>query len=65
MNRTLGLVLLIAGVVLLIYGAAASDSLTNGFSKLFTGSPSTKTITLIVSGVVLSVIGLFSLKGKD
>jgi hypothetical protein len=64
MNKTMGLIFLIAGVVLLIYGAAANDSLTSGFSKLFTGSPSTKTIVLLLGGVILSVAGIFSLNGK-
>ena len=60
----MGLVFLIAGIVLLIYGVAANDSITSGVSRLFTGSPTAKTIWLIVGGVVLSVFGIFSLTGK-
>jgi hypothetical protein len=65
MNRTMGIVCLIAGIVLLGYGIAANDSLTSGFSKLFTGAPTTKTIVLILGGVLLAVVGLVSMKGRD
>ena len=57
MNKSLSLGLLIGGVILIVYGASASDSIGSGFSRLFTGSPTDKTMWLLVGGVVAAVVG--------
>lgn len=57
MNRILSLVLLIGGVILITYGVAASESIGNTFSRLFTGAPTDKTIWLLVGGFVAALIG--------
>ena len=61
MNKPLSFALLIGGVILIIYGSAASDSIGSGFSRLFTGAPTDKTIWLLVGGVVATVSGFFGL----
>jgi hypothetical protein len=61
MNRIPGIVLIVVGVALLFYGMQASDSFSSGVSRLFTGSPTNRTIWLIVGGVVAAVAGLFML----
>lgn len=58
MNKPLSLALLIAGVILIIYGISASDSIGSDFSRLFTGSPTDKTIWLLIGGVVATALGL-------
>ena len=58
MNRIIGVALLVAGVVLLVLGMNASDSLSSDFSRFFTGSPTDKTIWLLIAGLVSSVLGL-------
>jgi uncharacterized membrane protein len=58
MNRAVSLVLLVVGLVLLIYGFAASDSAGSAISRLFTGAPTDKTVWLLVGGAVAAVIGL-------
>ena len=58
MNRSLSLALLVSGIVLLIYGISASDSIGSDFSRLFTGAPTDKSIWLLVAGVVISTVGL-------
>lgn len=63
MNRPLSLALLVGGIILIIYGAAASDSIGSGFSRLFTGAPTDKTIWLLIGGAVATVVGLVSLMG--
>jgi len=64
MNRIVGIVLLVAGVVLLVLGLNASDSLASDFSRFFTGSPTDKAIWLLIAGVVSAVLGLiFTLRG--
>lgn len=57
MNRPVSLVLLIVGVILLIYGFAASDSIGSDFSRAFTGSPTDKTIWLLVGGAICAIVG--------
>ncbi len=68
MIRIVSLAVLAGGVVLLVMGNNASNSIGSEVSKLFTGNPSDRATTLIVAGVVLTVLGLgglvFGGKGK-
>ena len=57
MNRLLSLALLVGGIILIIYGLSASESIGSGFSRLFTGSPTDKTIWLLLGGIVAAAIG--------
>ncbi len=57
MNKILSLALLAGGVVLIIYGISASNSIGSDFSRMFSGSPTDKTIWLLLGGVVLAAIG--------
>ncbi|HLY72870.1 MAG TPA: DUF3185 family protein [Planctomycetota bacterium] len=61
MNRIAGIVFLVLGIILLGWGLAAHDSVGSGISRLFTGSPTAKTIWLLVGGGVLTAIGLGSI----
>lgn len=58
MNKAVSLALLIGGIILIIYGISASNSVGSGFSRMFTGSPTDKTIWLLIGGAVAAVIGL-------
>jgi len=64
MTRPVGIVLLVVGLILLVYGLNASDSLASSFSKMFSGAPTNKSIWLLITGGVLSVLGVFSLFGS-
>ena len=57
MNRLTSLILLAVGIVLIVYGINASNSIGSSFSRLFSGSPTDKTIWLLIGGIVLSLIG--------
>jgi LPXTG-motif cell wall-anchored protein len=57
MNKPVSLVLLVGGIVLLIYGANASDSIGSSFSRLFTGSPTDQTIWLLIGGLAATILG--------
>jgi len=61
MNRLVWLAFLAAGVILVIYGVSASKSLGSDVSRFFTGSPTDKTIWMLIGGVLLSIIGLAGL----
>ncbi len=56
MNKIVSLALLIGGIVLIIYGVNASNSIGSDFSRLFTGSPTDKSIWLLIGGVVLALV---------
>jgi hypothetical protein len=57
MNKLLYLAFLIGGIVLIVYGVSASNSIGSDFSRFFTGSPTEKSIWLLLSGVVAAAIG--------
>jgi hypothetical protein len=57
MNKPISLALLIGGIVLIIYGVSASDSVGSGISRFFTGSPTDKTMWLLIGGIVAAVVG--------
>jgi hypothetical protein len=57
MNKILSLALLAGGVVLIIYGLNASDSIGSSFSRLFTGNPTDRTIWFLIGGIVAAALG--------
>jgi divalent metal cation (Fe/Co/Zn/Cd) transporter len=61
MNKALSLAILAGGIILVIYGVAASKSFSSDISRFFTGSPTDKTIWLLVVGIVAIIIGLAGL----
>ena len=65
MNKLTSLVLLIGGIILIIYGVSASNSLGSDISRFFTGSPTDKTIWLLIGGVVASIVGLGGMLGNS
>lgn len=58
MNKLVSFALLVGGIILLVLGARASDSIGSSFSRLFTGAPTDKAIWLVVGGAVAAVVGL-------
>jgi hypothetical protein len=61
MNKVVSLVILAGGIVLVVFGVAASESLSSDISRFFTGSPTEKAIWMLLGGVVAIVIGLAGL----
>jgi hypothetical protein len=57
MNKPISLALLVGGIILMIYGANASDSIGSSFSRFFTGSPTDKTMWLLIGGAIATVVG--------
>ena len=58
MKMVISLALLVVGIVLVIYGVSAANSLGSDISRFFTGSPTDKAIWMLVGGTVLCLIGL-------
>jgi hypothetical protein len=57
MNKALGIALLAAGIIMLIFGLNASDSVASDFSRFFSGSPTNKTMWLLAGGAASLVAG--------
>jgi LPXTG-motif cell wall-anchored protein len=58
MQSVVGIALLVVGVGCIVFGMNASASLGSRLSELFTGTPSDRTIWLLVAGVAAAIIGL-------
>ncbi len=58
MNKALGIALLVGGIVLICFGVNASQSASSDISRFFTGSPTDKSMWLLVGGIASSIVGL-------
>lgn len=61
MNRALAIALLVVGIVLLIMGFNAAESVSSEVSEAVQGTPSDRSIWLIVGGILAALIGGISL----
>lgn len=57
-KRIIGIVLLIAGVILLMVGINASDSFADQWSNFFTGHYTDTTVWYMIGGIALAITGL-------
>lgn len=56
--RTIGLVLLVVGIILVIFGLNASDSVADSISEGVTGRFTDKTMWYLIGGGAMAVAGL-------
>ena len=67
MRRFAGFAVLAVGIVLLVWGANASQPVSSDISRFFTGAATNKAIYLIVGGAVAVIAGAsmaFGRRGK-
>lgn len=57
-QRMGGVIMLVAGVVLLMIGLNASDSIADRWSNFFTGHYTDETVWFMIGGGGLAIIGL-------
>jgi hypothetical protein len=57
MNKPLGIALLALGIVLIIFGMNAADSVGSDFSRFFAGTPTNKSMWLLSGGVASLIVG--------
>ena len=57
MNKVLSLALLAAGIMLAIFGVNEMQSLTSDISRVFTGSPTDRSLWMSIAGGVLFALG--------
>ena len=61
MNKLISLAILAGGIVLVVFGVAATNSFSSDISRFFTGSPTDKAIWMLLGGIVVIIIGLAGL----
>ena len=61
MNKLISLAILAGGIVLVVFGVAATESFSSDVSRFFTGSPTDKAIWMLIGGIVAIIIGLAGL----
>ena len=61
MNRAVYIALLAVGILLIVFGINASNSLGSSVSRFFNGSPTDKAVWMLIGGVASSLIGLVGL----
>jgi hypothetical protein len=57
MNKAISLAILAGGIVLVTYGIAASESFSSHISRFFHGSPTEKTMWLMIGGIAAIIVG--------
>lgn len=65
MNKSISVVLLVIGVILLIFAYNAYHSASSDLSRFFTGTPTAKTFWLLISGLVAGIVGFLGLFRKE
>jgi hypothetical protein len=58
MNKGIGLALLAVGIALIVFGISASESFGSEVSRFFTGTPTDKSMWLLLSGIAAAVVGV-------
>jgi len=57
MNKAASIAILVVGVILLIFGINAHDSLASSAKEVVTGTPTDRSMWLIILGVIGIIIG--------
>lgn len=59
MHKAIGPALLAVGILMIVLGIGAAESLGSEAKQFFTGTPSDQSIWLLLGGVAATVTGLF------
>jgi hypothetical protein len=60
MNKGIGMALLAVGITLIIFGIASADSLGSNAKEFFTGTPTDKSMWLLICGIAATTVGAVS-----
>lgn len=56
-RKIIGTVLLVGGILLLVFGVQASQSVASELSEAFTGSPTDRAMWMIIGGAIATIVG--------
>lgn len=57
MNSIISTILIAVGVALLIMGVVAMDSFSSDLSRFFTGTPTDKSVWMLIGGILALIAG--------
>ncbi len=57
MTKAIGFALLVVGIILFGFGINASDSFGSDLSRFFTGTPTDKSVWMLLGGIFAAIIG--------
>ena len=60
-KNSIAIALLVAGIILLVWGYKMSGAFDSQVSRVFTGSPTDKAMWTMIGGAVLAAAGAFQL----
>ena len=60
-NKLISLAIFAGGIVLVVFGVAATESFTSDVSRFFSGAPTDKAIWMLLGGIVAIIVGLAGL----
>ncbi len=61
MQKIVGIICLVAGVLLIVWGYNMAQSVGGQLQQVFTGSPGDKPMWLYIGGAVLAALGVFQI----
>jgi len=64
MNKIVWVSLLVAGVVLIVFGVQAMNSLESDVTRFFKGTPTDKAMWMLIGGIVAAAVGTFGILRK-
>ena len=64
MNKGVSAALLVAGIILLVFGLSAYHSASSDVSRFFTGAPTDKALWLLIGGFAAAIVGFLGLVRK-
>jgi hypothetical protein len=65
MNKSLGIALLVVGLIVMMAGYHASQSFSSDLSRFFTGAATDKSIWMLAGGAVAAIAGVFLLNRRS
>ncbi len=64
MDKSMSVVFLVVGIILLFFGLAAYHSASSDVSRFFTGAPTDKALWLLIGGFAAGIVGFLGLVRK-
>jgi len=58
MQKILGVICLLVGIFLLLWGRKIADSFGSQVQEVFTGAPTDRAMYLYIGGIVLAILGI-------
>ena len=61
MNKIVSVGLMVGGVVLIVFGVQAMNSLESDVTRFFQGTPTDKAMWMLIGGIVTAAVGAFGI----